>query len=556
MTRVGVVCPLPPCPSGPADWVADSADLLASRLDVVFLVDDPAVVRPDLRERLDVRPVAERHDPSIDVLIYHLANNPHHEFVYRAAMDGPPGLCEIHDGTLHHLINHLHGLDGDTEAYVAAGRSSHGDAGRDIVNMRRAFARGSLELFLFDLLPHVLQRHLGAIVHSEYAAALVTLDAPEVPTWLARLHAPKIPPHATKAEAGLPTERFVIGSFGYVAAPKRPLLLVEAFRRAVEAGLDGHLLFVGKDDTRGELGDAVEAAHLGDRVTITGFVDSERFDVLLTAVDAAVSLRAPHAGETSATLAYALAAGRPTVVQNIGSWSELPDDVVLKVAVDEDEAVGLSEAFLSLATDPGRRERLSRLAERYAARVLSPSGYCNAVVEAVEACRSNAVPPQLLRSIPDAPRSGRRAHAWRALLSDVPDWRQKVLAVACPAWVVADLTRAGHCVDHRRHGGIESISAGTFDLVVAPASPPGAARRAELASLNRVLCPHGRVLVCIADPECGGEALVADLVASGFSGRSPRLDDPPADLWPPPRGVGLPSDDHVVARKAGLPRTA
>ena len=85
-----------------------------------------------------------------------------------------------------------------------------------------------------------------------------------------------------------------------------------------------------------------------------------------------VNLRYPSAGESSGTMARALAEGKPLVVNNLGSFGELPDDVACKVEVDEDQAEGVARELTRLAGDEALRARMSRCAEEYARTVLNP----------------------------------------------------------------------------------------------------------------------------------------------------------------------------------------
>jgi len=57
-------------------------------------------------------------------------------------------------------------------------------------------------------------------------------------------------------------------------------------------------------------------------------------------------------GETSGSVIRALSLGRPLVVSDLGWFSELPNDVALKVPVDEDEIPALATA-LELLTPSG-----------------------------------------------------------------------------------------------------------------------------------------------------------------------------------------------------------
>jgi glycosyltransferase involved in cell wall biosynthesis len=71
---------------------------------------------------------------------------------------------------------------------------------------------------------------------------------------------------------------------------------------------------------------------------------------LMAACDVLVNLRYPTMGETSGSVIRALSLGKPIVVSDVGWFSELPDDAVLKVPVDDYEVQTL-EAALGLAAD-------------------------------------------------------------------------------------------------------------------------------------------------------------------------------------------------------------
>ena len=82
----------------------------------------------------------------------------------------------------------------------------------------------------------------------------------------------------------------------------------------------------------------------------------------MAACDVLVNLRYPTMGETSGSVIRALSLGKPLVVSDVGWFRELPDDVVLKVPVDEyevDDARGGAR----------RRRRPRRAARRGRARV-------------------------------------------------------------------------------------------------------------------------------------------------------------------------------------------
>jgi Dolichyl-phosphate-mannose-protein mannosyltransferase len=93
-------------------------------------------------------------------------------------------------------------------------------------------------------------------------------------------------------------------------------------------------------------------------------------------------------GETSGSAIRALSLGRPLVVSDVGWFSELPDDVALKVPVDDDEVPALASSLELLASSEATQRAMSdaarayvvrehdvaRVAERYAAALEEAAG--------------------------------------------------------------------------------------------------------------------------------------------------------------------------------------
>jgi glycosyltransferase involved in cell wall biosynthesis len=89
-------------------------------------------------------------------------------------------------------------------------------------------------------------------------------------------------------------------------------------------------------------------------------------------VDAVVNIRYPSAGESSGTFARALAEGRATIVNNAGSFAEVPPDAALKVEIDGDQAEEIGSHLIHLANDEAFRTRIERQASAYARAFLDP----------------------------------------------------------------------------------------------------------------------------------------------------------------------------------------
>ena len=79
----------------------------------------------------------------------------------------------------------------------------------------------------------------------------------------------------------------------------------------------------------------------------------------MAACDVLVNLRSPTMGETSGSVIRGLSLGKPMLVSDLGWFSELPDDVVLKIPVDEYEVPTIAGGARARGR-PRRRARRSR----------------------------------------------------------------------------------------------------------------------------------------------------------------------------------------------------
>jgi glycosyltransferase involved in cell wall biosynthesis len=96
-------------------------------------------------------------------------------------------------------------------------------------------------------------------------------------------------------------------------------------------------------------------------------VSDSRYDDFLARASVAVQLRDKTNGESSAAVADCLGAGVPVIVSDVGSFSELPDDAVLKVRRDITPHE-LADTISSLMDDVKRRAAMSAAGVAYAQR--------------------------------------------------------------------------------------------------------------------------------------------------------------------------------------------
>jgi glycosyltransferase involved in cell wall biosynthesis len=381
--RIAWFSPLPPTQSGIADYTSEILPSFAGRASVdVFCPPGPfgrTRTAPGEARVLDHRRYPELRR-SYDACFYHLGNNPHHEFVYLAAQRDPQ-IAVFHDVVLHHLVAWMTVESGrDGLGYERVLREEHGEVGGRLAKLKRLHRATDFEKFLFPLTGHVARRAKGLVVHSHDAAARLHDVAPEVPIGVIPHHAGPPPAEVAgidRAEArrrlGLPPDAFVVAHLGFITKPKQPGAVLAGFLHLHRTFPNSVLTMVGADQTGGAVPALVDRLGLRESVRLAGYVDLPHLYLHLRAADVAINLRYPSAGETSGTLARALAEGRVVIVNNYGSWAELPRDVVMKVEIDAPQGDQVGEHLVHLARDPTLRERMEHAARRYASEHLRPS---------------------------------------------------------------------------------------------------------------------------------------------------------------------------------------
>jgi len=374
--RIAYWSPLPPVRSGIADYSAELLPALARLMEVELIVPDGW--RPAGAAALGgLAAHPERAFPGLlaggrfDAVLYQLGNNPdYHAAIYRALL-AHPGVVALHEYVLHHLVRELTLVAGDAAAYVAEMRYAYGLTGEAVA--RRCLATGvPLDPWSYPLFERVVDRSLGMLVHNDFTRRRVQASRPlariaVVPSPFS-LGAPPPPPTpaAARAALGLAPDAFVVASFGFLTAAKRPRVLLRAFARLRRQAPRAVLLLVGEVSPHFDFA-AVAADERMDGVTVTGRLDFERFLLYMAAADVAVNLRYPTAGETSGALVRLLGLGKPVIVSRVGAFAEVPEGCCAQVDPDEGEEDLLAAYLARLEADAGLRQAMGENARRWAA---------------------------------------------------------------------------------------------------------------------------------------------------------------------------------------------
>jgi glycosyltransferase involved in cell wall biosynthesis len=374
--RVAVVTPLPPAPSGVADFSYRMLTELREFCDVHVFVDgcrhvDPYLGPTRAPDGIEVLPVRflvdqERARGGYDCVVYCLGNSEFHAGAL-AQLRRRSGVVLAHEVRL----TDLYALSGDEPGAVPGGFAAclHAmyDGLPDDTGASGRLTADESERFGVLMAAEVVALADRFVVMSQFAADRVSLDID--PDYADRIvvlpfGGRDVVEDPTPADARGP----VIASFGIVNDIKQNSLPIAALPAVLEQCPDASLVFVGPcaDAERKQLTDLAEALGVSERVVVAGGVTDAEYAAWLDRAAVAVQLRRSANGECSGTVADCLASGAVPIVSGIGAGRDLPADGVVTVGPSATPGT-LANAITELLGDAARRQRLADAGRGYAA---------------------------------------------------------------------------------------------------------------------------------------------------------------------------------------------
>jgi glycosyltransferase involved in cell wall biosynthesis/SAM-dependent methyltransferase len=311
---------MPPAKTGIADYSEALVNEL-SRLAEVRIFDSSN------------RRAAMSFDPDdFDVALYHIGNNSWHDFVYETALRRP-GVVVMHEANLHHLLAELTIKRGDWEAYVAECEYNGGAEALARARQAQTLKIGP-DYEGLAMTRRLLEASRGLIVHSNFVAEQMREQgfAGPVATIPHGAWVPEVDRNGAREQLGVDESNFLVGAFGHIKPYKRIAESLRAFRRLVRLEPNVRMVLVGEPHPEFAVGQMIRTLGLTEHVRVLGYTPIDKFVDYIAACDAILNLRYPTVGETSGSLQRALGLGRAVIVSDAGAFSELPDDICLKVA--------------------------------------------------------------------------------------------------------------------------------------------------------------------------------------------------------------------------------
>ena len=286
-----------------------------------------------------------------DTVLYHMGNSEYHLETMKNALY-LPGYLVVHD-------THLEGLFGVLQEY-------------GYMHPTRSAAERKLDYLvgneLTSRLTSALNTQKGIIVHSLFAEKAVQKSLlGKVPIIKANL--PTATPDMKKQKIG---REFSIGIAGIIHEVKG-LNLVEGIAQSEEFS-DAHIYIFGVPMVSTS---TLARLRSYPNVTLRESVTDFEFQNTMAELDILINYRSEYRGETSLSAIEAMRMGVVPIVRNIGWYSELPDDVAVKVESPDQ----LIEKLQDLKNDPNGLSRRSKAAKRLMAQEYTYLSYVQSIAD-------------------------------------------------------------------------------------------------------------------------------------------------------------------------------
>lgn len=379
--KIAFFTPLPPLESGIADYSEDIINELCKYCDIDVFVEETYnanSVFPANVAMYSHRAYPSRCGQYADT-IFQVGNSEYHFYMYQYIRKYH-GTVVLHDYNLHGAFYHY---------AVTAGKGNY-DFYKTLIdtdctdseNYIQALRNGSAnpDLYGMELNSYITDSADRIIVHSQYSRKKLLKKNIQRNVTVIPLYAEILmltDSSSVKQKNGFSADMTVISAFGGIHRTKRIIPVIKAFSRLRKENSNVHLMLVGKpaEDIKSELEQSVSSENLKDCITITGYTDIEKFKEYIDMSDICLNLRYPYNGETSGSLMRILAKGRCVIVNDIGSFSEIPDNACVKLPSVENmgefnETDEIYNALKRLVSNPRERSETASHAREYAEKVL------------------------------------------------------------------------------------------------------------------------------------------------------------------------------------------
>lgn len=354
MKNIALVTPWPPQTSGIADYAYELAShLMGSNVEVHIFTNELA---PQPLNGVFFHHVYSGYRiceevAEFDAILLQLGNHPYFHGYMLQILERLKYKCivELHDLMLHHLVQGDGGLSDGGGVYFSWLKSNYGESVGSIFQ-EFFLAGGDIlkfpQILEFPCSDVIVQNSYKIIVHSDFVKSSLARRGCE------NIHTIDLATNVAGNDQVMGNltngQCFRIGVFGGVQRNRRVEWVVQALSGLLSMDVPkwqldvvGHV-----DDDCQYLLKMIDDFGMSARVKFHGRLPISEFNSMMSSVDLHIALRSPTMGETSAVVIRAMKLGVPSIVSNVGWYSELPP-CVLKID-DADASKQLTTYILML----------------------------------------------------------------------------------------------------------------------------------------------------------------------------------------------------------------
>jgi glycosyltransferase involved in cell wall biosynthesis len=335
--KIAFFTPLPPLQSGISDYSIEILNKLSNRFSIDVYIDKgytPDCILSNNITIYDHNRFISKKDEYHDV-VYQMGNSEYHAYMIDY-LKKYSGILVLHDYNLHGLLYYLAEKQGNLRKYKEFLCEDYDEEfAEKYIN---DFSSGRITLKIYELPCNGVVTNYARkiIVHSDYSKRLLLQKNINQNVKKILLFA-EIKEVLDKKEMqnilNIEENQMVLATFGHIHETKRIMPILKAFKNLSSKHNHIILNLVGKPSPsiKPEIEQFIKFNNLGNKVFITGYTDLNVFEQYIDASDICLNLRYPYNGESSASLMRILAKGKCALVNDIGSFSEIPNNVCVKL---------------------------------------------------------------------------------------------------------------------------------------------------------------------------------------------------------------------------------
>lgn len=358
---IAFLTPLPPDPTGIADFSVACLQALAKHAEIHVYTDSMGAVKESFFASLNHISPEPYISGKFDAVVATLGNSSFHAAIFDVFMKyGGISIC--HDARM--IDFYIQVMGREAACVLASEEMRRSISWEEILAWQKNQAEMPI-LFLSE----IVRRSSVTILHSKVTQKLIGdlygLQTAFVPNAAIRAFPTKFRTtaarHESRTRLGVKEFEFLICSFGAVAPDKAPEQIIRAVAQMKDNGYDIKMFFVGPvaEDQKIHLMQFAREHGVGEIVRITDRATESNYREFLLAADIGMQFRTYPFGGLSGALLDCMSAGLPTVSnRHLAKSSEAPPyvrEIGDGIASDE-----IAEAALALLADPGLNRDVQR----------------------------------------------------------------------------------------------------------------------------------------------------------------------------------------------------